>query len=767
MTLPLAHIVRQFDLPSPVALLLAALVAMPAAAQDHDLEITDAPDVTSMVPANRLSPDIKIGADFGDASVPDQVRRGVPNPVYARFYVNGVNEFTDASGSAQIRFHWRHAMAGEMPPALGAPGAGWHEMPGSPMSVTWAGGEILLLTTTWPTDYTPPGDTFLTWTPAAAGDWFHVRAEVVHGPDMDAGDNVAVSLYDSIPGLADVDVLLVLDLSGSMLTYMYAGDTYLSHAISRAQAFVASMSESHRVAVVGFGGCLAGNVDDVWPAAPAVMRPELANLFNKLAASGAIGGLSIPNTGCLTPMGVGVDRAIQVLNASAVPDRKKTILLLTDGYENSGTTRACTYTNPVAPCLGNPVTAHLVSDDVRVFSIALGAAAWTECLVCLADQAGGQWYAPAGPGIDLAQVYLDMQQVISGDDLYRADRGTTGGGDDDYETFFEGFDDLLYFVLQTDRLDAEVDLELRPPGGPWQNADAVPGSHVERGRGFVVARVEEPREGAWGYRVIGEESQDYLAAVRSDRVGTQLAVDVDTNGRVGSPIHVRAEVTFRGEPRDVDRLIATVQVPVGGSLESRLRRLGREWLRERRIYPVDPFDSRRGDLSPRSAFIAKLTDGDPQKLMRSETVELTLEPRGDGTFVGVFWQPVEVAGDYLVTVALREKKADREWSRSVRLAAGEIDFKRSFAELIELKEPVGDDLRWLVRVYPTDRDGNAVTDPRLLEAMEVAVRGAEPMARPTIGFDSAVELWLKATKGTPRLESVLVGGRKLRIEERR
>ncbi len=753
-----------------LVLVLAAVAASPAAAQDHDLVLAPALDVTSMTPADRLSPDVKVGAELGDASVPDVVRRGVVNPIYARFYVNGTSDHLVANGAAAITFHWRNALAGEVPPALGAPGAGWNLIGSLP--VTWAGGDptpFLLLTKTWPTDYPSAVGSHLDWTPPAAGDLFHLRAEAVYPPgtsDDNPGDNVAVSLYESMPGIADVDLVIAHDLSGSMLTFMYGGDTYLAQAEARAQAFVASMNENHRLAVVGFGGCLPGGVADVWPS-PIPAPLPLATFGNKLAALVAINGLTVPNPGCLTPMGVGVQRAVQALTAlPPAPGRKRTILLLTDGYENSGVPRACPDTLPGGPCLGSPLVPVFQTENTRVFSIALGAAAWTDCLVCVTDQSDGQWYAPAGPGIDLAQVYLDMQQAVSADDLYRADRGVTGGGDDAYSTHFEGLDDLLYFILQSDRLDAEIDLELRPPGGAWQRADNVVSTRVVRDRGYVVARVGKPAAGTWGYRVVGKERQDYLVAVRSDRVGVRLSVDVQSKGRIGSPIFVKARLTDRGEPLRVERLVATVRVPVERSLDAGLRQAARKLLLEKRVYPVDPNPTRndKGDLSPRSAFIDRLTDGGQGVLERTRVVELPLERQRDGSFSGVLERPVEIAGTYTVTVAFRDEKADREMSRSVRLGAGEVDFQSSFAELIELEKAPDGGPRWLLRVYPTDRYGNAITDRALLKELDFTVRGAKPATRPDFAFDSAIELRLEAGERTPVLDAVTLGGKKLRLE---
>lgn len=120
----------------------------------------------------------------------------------------------------------------------------------------------------------------------------------------------------------------------------------------------------------------------------------------------------------MTPLGVGVERAIQILTAEpADPNRKRTILLLSDGFENSGTPRACNGANPAAPCLGTGLLGQLQANDIRLYSIALGAAAGTDCLECLATNSDGNWYAPAGPGIVLGEVYLHMQQAYSADDL--------------------------------------------------------------------------------------------------------------------------------------------------------------------------------------------------------------------------------------------------------------------------------------------------------------------------------------------------------------
>ncbi len=752
----------------PLVLALALAPAIPARAQNHDLVLEPAPDITSPTSSSDWrSPDIKVGADFGDASVPDLVRRGATNPLFARFYINGVLDYLVPSPAAEIRFYYRDATVGETPPALTAPGAGWHPI-GSPLQVTYGGSDPpFILTKTWPTDFPSVATKSVDWTAPATGDLFHIAAEVTYlggTTDDNPDDNVAVSLYESILGVRDVDLVIVHDLSGSMLYYTYAGSSYLDQAKVRAQAFVAMMNESHRLAVVGFGGCLSGGVTDVWgtPVPPL----EAATWANKIAATTSIGGLMIPNLGCATPMGVGIQRAIQILTSVAAdPTRKRAILLLTDGYENSGTPRACPGTDPAGPCLGSAVLAQLQAADIRVFSIALGTAAWTQCLECLTDETGGQWYSTPGPGLDLAQVYLDMQETYSADDLYRTDRGVTGGGDDTYKTYFEGLDDVLYFALQSDRLDSEIGLELRPPGGVWQSPGAVANAQVLQGKGFLVVRVEKPASGTWEYRVVGEPRREYLVAVRSDRVGLRLGLGLETEGRVGSPIVIKAHLTDRGKPVQVPGLTATVQLPAA-SLDAVLRREARRLLHERRIPPVGPQDDRRSpDASPRSAFINLLTDGQPHKLAKTRVVRVRLEPVGDGAYKGVLTGATRIAGEYTVSVDYHGERADRRVSRSVRLAPAGLDFRASFAELLALKQRSGEGERWLVRIYPTDEQGNAISDRSLLKGLRISVRGAKLKGEPQVAYDSAFEQELSVARGQrPALESVTLRGKELRIE---
>lgn len=740
-----------------------------AQAQDHDLEMNPAVDITAASNgSNWHSPDIKLGADFGDTSVDDTVFRGLNTPIYAKFTINGIQDFNVTTG-IQVFFHYRNASLGETPPPI--TDASWVSI--GALAVPHDPSEPFFLTREWPTDFTvSAADRKLDWTPPATGDLFHVRAHVVYpgetptspsSTDEQPDDNVAISLYESVAGIRDVDLVIVHDVSGSMITNTYAGDTYLAHAKARAQAFIFMMAEGHKLGVVAFGGCLAGDREDIWdvPATPL----ELATLLNKSAATGAVStNVTVPNAGCLTPLGAGVERAIQILNAEPPdPSRKRAILLLSDGWENSGSPRACNGSDPTAPCLGTSILSQLQTGDIRLYSIALGAAAGTDCLECLPTNTGGAWYAPAGPGIDLAEVYAHMQQSYSADDLYRADTGVSGGNDDTYRTFFEGADDLLYFGLQTDRLDAELGLEIQPPGGSWLPSTAVPGASVHKDRGYEVVRVTNPAAGEWAYRVVGKPRQAYLVTVRSDRVETRLRLDLISERVVGSPIRIKTTLMHRDEPIRRADLVAVVQAPAAVSFESLLRRLARQQIAQAERLPLDPDLPRKSpDLSPRALFVKPLAER-LTALQKPRTLRVPLREVEPGVYEGTLEELTRIAGEYRVTVEYTSEKAHRTWSESVRLRPGRLDPDRSFAELAPIRDRSGR-VSWLLRVHPADAFGNAVLLDKASSRIEASIAGGRLARRPSVAFDSAIQQELIVEgRREPVLESVSIDGRKIPI----
>lgn len=745
-----------------VFMTLAFMIVSTGWAQNHDLVMSPAPDITSSGPADWKAPDLKIGADFGDTSVPNIVRRGATNHIYARFCINGMQDHTIPSGDIEIKFHYRSASLGDTPPALSDPS--WNYIDKLLATYVTSDGPFAI-TRVWPTDFPSVTTKSVSWDAPLSGDYFHVAAEVVYSPltgivDENPDDNVAVSLYESQSGL--LDVVLLLDTSGSMGYYTYDGYTYMALAESKARAFVNSMNDNHRFAVVAFSSSYGGGTQDVWPTPTASLQP--ANFANKGLADLAIGGLS---AGGNTPLGAGLDRAIQVLTTSLTPDRKRVILLLSDGYENTGSPRACSGSDPANPCVSGIIVSQLQTHNIKVFPIALGTAAWADCLECLAVQSDGVWVATPNAGIALMADLLEMQQVYSGDDLYRVDRGVNGGGDDTYSTYFEGVDDVLYFVLSWDDLDAELDLQLRPPRGTWSRPKELSNASARRGKGYVVVRVGKPAGGPWGYRVTGDGGKDYLVAVRSNRVGVRLEMDAKSEGIAGGFIKIQAHLADGKKPVTNAKLTATIQVPVKASLETTLRQASRDYVLKYKKPPVDPTVLKRNpDISPRAAFIRKITGDKQELLVKTRSINVPLQHTGNGFYSGVLKGAyTTTAGVYRVTVKCSEKRFHRNFSRQLRLHPGKIDPTRSFSEILEVKSIKGQST-WLLRIYPADKFGNAITATSLVDQVKVKVKGAELVKKPEIIYDSAIQQQLRVSlRPKPKLEMVKIGDEEMKIME--
>jgi Mg-chelatase subunit ChlD len=732
---------------------------------DHNLVMQPAFNITSPINGgNWKSPDLKIGTDFENTSMPDIIQRGVSNSIYARFTINGVEDQTVPSGGAEIRFHYRVASVGVPPPALSDPS--WTSI--GTLSVTYnvVSDGLFAISRTWPTDFPSVTTKSVSWLAPQSGNHFHIRAEVVYTTgvtDENPVDNVAISLYESRAGLANI--VLLHDASGSMGMYKCDGSTYMELAKSKASAFVlSSLREADRLAVVAFSSDYIGYTTVIWPPSATL---ELASWANKVSASAAITGLSAGGPAAMTPMGAGLQRATQILTASPDPDRKSVIILLSDGYENWGMPRACDDTAPADPntCVGGSVLAQLLADNIRVYSTALGTAAWTEGLECLADQSGGQWYSTPCPGIDLSEIYLHIGQGYSTDDLYSVSRGVTGDGGDTYSTYFEGVvDDILYFVLSWNALGARLDLQLRPPGLSWISPEGLSNSSVSRGKGYAVVRVEKPAEGTWEYRVTGDDGKEYLVAVRSDRAGVRLEMDVTSEGKVGELIRIRARLTDGEKPIEDANLAATVQVPVNASLETKLRKESRNYIMEHKASPVDPSVLEENpDISPRAAFIHRITDDERETLMETRSITIALQHEGKGVYSGVLKDNTTIAGAYKVTVECSEERFHRTQSRQLRLRPGEIVPENSFAEILEI-EPEGKEPIWLLKLYATDKFGNAITDPSLIDQIRAEVKGAELVGEPGVAFDSTFQQQLSVLPGQkPELQMMKIGDKEVKV----
>ena len=705
-------------------------------AQTHDLVMQSAPDITSSIISNCQSPDIRLGAAFGAGTASTTILHGRTNKLYARFRVNGIlDPLIPASSPVRIHFYYHQAaFIGENPPPAGD--SSWNYI-----NTLYADGmftpDIYLgLGTSWPDNYPAASNLSVNWTAPASGNYFHILAVTELPPgytDDLPGNNTAISLYEAITQPHDIEVVLVHDVSGSMLSTTYNGSTYIEHARQAAEAFVGYMNTNDKLAIVAYGGCLPGGVSTIWPASD--LAPM--NLVNKQIAINEITSkITVPNTSCLTPMGDGIQRAIDILtnSGSSDPDVKKIILLLTDGYENSGTLRACSYSSS-PPCISSPVLATLQAKNIHVYSVALGPVGWNDCIECLAVNSDGQWSNAGSPGVELQEAYLDMQQAYEDDDLYKKDITTVGAGSDSYQAFFEGMDDTLYFILGWDNLDTKMDLVLTSPSGKR------PDVYTFRDRGFVVHQVNKPEKGMWKYTVEGPAGERYLAAVRSARVGVRMSLNLKSKRIVGSDISINAGISGIS-PKAAD-IKAVISFPAKQSVDTQLSTLVRNYILNYKKLPVTPEDIKRNpDQNPKGIFLSQIFKDriNPAEIFPVSTVDIPLKLNADGVFTGTFSGSSHAAGQYTVTVKSSGKEFDRVYSGTTLLKPDKAAIERSYADLLALDTLVSKISRqFVVKIYCNDRYGNLTTAQDLLKRLTFKYVNCEPAGKPEAAFDNTCQ----------------------------
>ena len=140
--------------------------------------------------------------------------------------------------------------------------------------------------------------------------------------------NVTIKLTGDGWALAPnpIDVVLLIDRSGSMSTGMSNGKTELQNAQAGATSFVTQINSSNdRIAVVSFSGDDSGqNIDTTVNAQLTTNSATINNAINNLKANGATGTRD------------GLYQSIALLNSNPNPNTKavRAVILLTDGDYN-------------------------------------------------------------------------------------------------------------------------------------------------------------------------------------------------------------------------------------------------------------------------------------------------------------------------------------------------------------------------------------------------------------------------------------------------
>lgn len=645
------------------------------------------------------------------------------NAVYFRLHSNGSSPVLD--GTVTVQADYAEAAAGLAPEALAAavaavPAGGWQPLGSRIMDL-----EILLPPGDPPGYGLLPGATFPTDREVSLPDryridcmagcaqplpvTFFLRVTLSLGGVSDPATDVALSYYDMSNALPPSDVVILHDLSGSML-----GE--LPWAKQRAKMFIDLLNAGDRVGLVGFSTAFPGNAHLAASLAPiATVDPsDPTRTFVK-------GQIDAPlfAAGGGTPMGSGVLSAQSVLDAVADPRPNRAIVMLTDGMEN---------VDPRLQAPGYPILTGLNTDAkgaIALYPLWFGALGdYGKALLedITMHVTHGKLVEQPGDDLKLAEVYLMIRGILTHDDVYAIHRGIAGDG---YESAIDVDDvtDELILTIAWHTFGTELDVSVLPPGeSTWRPAAALATS-TSRDQLYAVHRFRDPRQGVWRYRLEQRgRNEPYVLAALADKVRILMQSDLaDYSVAAGEPLVINARLTQSGRPVKGAVVRATVLGP-RNSLGTLLH-----GVRDRLTTPLTPDPAAE---TPRAAGIARelpaLVGADALLPAAPVTVELR-DDDGDGTYSGSFTD-TRVAGTYRVTITAESAPGTgegfrREHRHAAVVSLGPIDDQRSVVKVFPLARPGQEGATlYAVQVIPADVHGNFI-DPGYGSRLQVDATG--------------------------------------------
>jgi hypothetical protein len=307
-----------------------------------------------------------------------------------------------------------------------------------------------------------------------------------------------------------VDVVVVIDTSGSMSEPDAAGGSKLQAAMNALDMFADLLEEARPDGQVN-------RIGIVTYASSAQLRLPLTPVSLTLRAPGgpfdtAVDGILAGGPSGCTGIGAGIERALQELcppgdcqgfSASGDNDRKA-ILLLTDGLEN---VPPCL--NPAGSsggtcggqCFGSPLAFEKLQ-YTQVVSVGFGAAGSLNgpLLTLLSERQGGVYRQnPNGPGDDLKRFFVKAMADVSGEVVAVDPEGKLGAADPATPavTYDSCDDSSLTFSGTWDKAVDPGDLRLvvTSPRGDLV-LGSLPAVEASRERLWSHARVRLPYDGA-------------------------------------------------------------------------------------------------------------------------------------------------------------------------------------------------------------------------------------------------------------------------------
>ena len=548
------------------------------------------------------------------------------------------------------------------------------------------------------------------WAPGACGNQGQLTSVIIQ------------DFLDPTPPVKDVDVVLVLDRSGSMSLPGQSGDTKMTEAKRAAALFLDLIrtDRTHRAAVVSFSDTVATDSGLV-----PINAPSLNTLIGPPPgrSGGVIGALA---PGGWTSIGGGLLRGQQQFPAPSAAANTRTILLMTDGLQNT-------------PPMIASVEANLGDTQVAIIGFG-GAGDLDGQLLSRLAQDHGSVYTRAGEGLSLKKFFVlafgnIFQTGISLDPFY-----TMPAGADRAEPVKFGVcgEDSITVVLGWERPAARLELSLVTPGGATVTA-ATPGIVASRADTWVYFRIDLPlageRDGTWTVNVTRGGEHGVASRLPAERFFLTTVVDGGPVMRPPRPRHY-----YTGDP--INPLV-TLRYPDGAQVHDATMSV-----------EVEAPGASPGTLLARAGLGASLTAGGEQLDAWSSTLIGMEQPGGapvipthierfdlfddtehepgalepDGVFGNPLRDLTRHEGHYTFHARAEfghECRTAREVSWSVYVSIG-IDPGRTVVRVHDLASLPDGRRRSVVTFTPQDRYGNLVGPGRRKDFTLYPVPGTQP-----------------------------------------
>lgn len=296
----------------------------------------------------------------------------------------------------------------------------------------------------------------------------------------------------------NISQVLAIDRSGSMV-----GDS-LNLAKAGSKLYIDLLSEKDKIAVTSYSSSANVNygITEITPTNINTVKTTSKSRVNSIVASGS------------TAIGYGLNTALSQITSQPEKAASEAILLLSDGWHNSGTHPSSYY---------NAVNTR----DVKVYTVALGAGADANLMSDIASKTGGKYYY-ARYSWEMPGIFSNIYADIHGNNLAAAVTGVINAGISLIDrTQIDPLVDTVKFILNWEGVDAPV-FELVNPSGSsipeHTNNDIIKYFSGDNYKFFVV---KKPDVGDWEMEVTNPYSNkniNYsLSAVTKDE-GIQFNV---------------------------------------------------------------------------------------------------------------------------------------------------------------------------------------------------------------------------------------------------